>query len=143
MIYFLNKYLFVFIVACLLPLGIQALSSLGYLVQSSLPEEGFYAFNQVFGFMFIFITVFGSFGLFYCLGRSFGVRVDRSNVLALFFGFLVGNLVWVSVLPGFSGSPILNFVGYFIVTVFNWVFSLFFFPSFAGLLLAEFMTKKT
>ena len=137
----LKNYQLVFAVALALPLGLHLLSYLGFLIQVSFPSSLSF-FDLVFSLPYYLGGMFGSFALFNFLGRTFKIGVVKPIVLALFFGFLAGNLIWSIFMPFFSGSSVISFLGDKVVDIVNLVFGWFFFPALAGLLFAELREKK-
>jgi membrane-associated HD superfamily phosphohydrolase len=99
--YALKKSLIVFAVALALSLVLILLSLLGgIIIMSSVSSASIYAspslvdtINNAFSFLYLLVSVFAAFAMFYYLGRKTKIKVVKSITLALFFGLLVGVLV--------------------------------------------------
>jgi hypothetical protein len=84
-------------------------------------------------YLYFLAIVFGTFALFYFLGRIVKIRVVNQIILALFLGFLLGNLVSLAVVGLFSPFQLVSYLKDFSLQILNSVFSLFF-PALAALL---------
>ncbi len=96
----MKKSLIVFVVALALSLVLILLSLLGVIIMSSVSSASIYAspslvdtINNAFSFLYLLVSVFAAFAMFYYLGRRTKIKVVKSTTLALFFGLLVGVLV--------------------------------------------------
>lgn len=135
-----KRSLIVFAVALALPLGLLLLSYFGYMIQRSYPSSSS-SFDQAFSLLYYLVSIFGSFALFYFLGKTTKIQVVKSVILALFFGFLVGNLISSPFLTSFSVSSIVSYFENKILGIIDIVLRLFF-PALTGLLFVELRAKE-
>jgi hypothetical protein len=135
-----KRSLIVFAVALALPLGLLLLSYFGYIIQISYPSSSS-SFDQAFSLLYYLVSIFGSFALFYFLGKTTEIKVVKSIILALSFGFLVGSLISSLFITSFSVSSLVAYLENKILGIIDVVFRLFF-PALAGLLFVELRAKE-
>jgi hypothetical protein len=135
----MNKTPLVFAVALALPLGLLLFSYSSYLVHLSFPSISS-SFDQAFSLLYYLVSIFGSFALFYFLGRTAKIKVVEYVILALFSGLLVGNLVSSVFLNLYSLSYLVSYLEDKILSIIDIVFRLFF-PALAALLFVELRAK--
>ena len=149
----------VFAVALALSLVLILFSLLGaIIVMSSVSSASIYAspslantINNAFSFLYLLVSVFAAFGMFYYLGRKTKIKVVKSVTLALFFGLLVGVLVGylilvvsLTLIANASFSWVANIEGYIsdVSGLLRSVFELFF-PALVALLFVDLKERNS
>jgi len=150
----LKKSLIIFAVAFAVSLVLILLSSLGGIMVSIYASPSLVYANNALSLLYLVISVFASFAMFYYLGRKAKIKVVKSVTLALFFGLLVGvlvsNLILVMSLTLIFGA---RYTGFSWVTyvegyafdssgLLSAVFELFF-PALVGLLFVELRERNS
>lgn len=108
--------------------------------------------NNAFSFLYLLVSVFAAFAMFYYLGRKTKIKVVKTVTLALFFGLLVGVLVGNLTLV-MSLTFIFRYAGFSWVTyvegyasdisgLLSAVFELFF-PALVGLLFVDLKERNS
>ena len=154
----MKKSLIVFVVALALSLVLILLSLLGDIIMSSLLSASIYVspslvdtINKAFSFLYLLVSVFAAFAVFYYLGRKTKIKVVKSITLALFFGLLIGviagNLIFVISISfifnvGFSSAAYIEVYISDISGLFSAVFELFF-PALVALLFVNLRERNS
>jgi Na+/H+-translocating membrane pyrophosphatase len=150
--YALKKSLIVFAVALALSLVLILLSLLGGMIMIIYASPSLVGtMNNAFSLLYLLVSVFAAFAVFYYLGRKTKIKVVKSITLALFFGLLVGVLVGYLIL--FISLTFISNASFSWVTsikanisdisgLLNPVFELFF-PALAALLFVDLRERNS